>query len=213
MLQNISSQSQILDNSHQLIASLRSQSPASPFIRNALVRHQALHTELEARQKQSEHALSAWREALHHRWKCEIDAQRSYSQILQQLRSSYGTNSPQLQAIEPASSQHAGAVTDLLNDLRRLHATLQLMRPSLNGSMPDLLHLEGCCKKLEAALYETEQLEKQRRAATIARNLAEEACQRAIDETVRLLTQHRKVAVSLTVSAHSENVPAYADQG
>jgi hypothetical protein len=105
---------------------------------------------------------------------------------LQQLRQEYGSDAPQLQVLAPDGNQHAGAASDLLNDMHRMHAALQLAQPAcLQAAKIDLL--EKACAELDAALQETLQCETRRREAMLETRMAQEACQHAIAATHSLL--------------------------
>jgi hypothetical protein len=102
----------------------------------------------------------------------------------------------------PSNTSHAGTPADLLNDMRRLHASLVLMQSSYVGEEM-LNRLEGICDDLEEALIETDHLEKRRRSTTIERRMAEDACQRAIDETTRLLKDTLGVVPTIQIPTQS----------
>lgn len=193
MTQLYSPQRQPLEESNHLIHLLQQQANQSEAARNALARHQVIHNELYRQQVQSEHALAAWRHALTQRWQCEIEGQRIYSNILKKLQHYYGAESPQLQVIVPSNQPHAGAAEDLLNDMRRMHASLLLTQPSFPCSSECVMQLEAACHNLSVSLQETRYYETERRTINFKRRLAEEACLRSIDETNRLLNESETV--------------------
>jgi hypothetical protein len=202
MSQIISSHSKLLDESGRLIDTLQAYATTSSVAREALMRHEMLHQRLQEQQHRSEVALAEWRTALTRRWKCEIEGQRIYNGTVQHLRECYGDNTPQVQAIVPASS-HAGTAADLLNDMRRLHAALVMM----DGAYINAAHLdrlEATCAELNEALNDTERLEKNRRSATIERRMAEDACQRAMNDTTRLLRETLGNTMTIQPAAHAE---------
>jgi hypothetical protein len=187
-MQITSPYSKVLDDSAHLMHILASHTGNWPFARQALARHQALHHELEVHQMKSEYALAEWRSALTHRWQCEIDGQRIYNTILQQTREHYGAESPEFQTIAP-DTNHAGAATDLLNDMRHMHAALQLLEAApLEQSM--LTDLEHACQYLHDALTATRHHETRRRTTTLERQVIHSACERAIAETTSMLEAH-----------------------
>lgn len=183
---------QTLEESARLLATLESYSATSPAMRATLDQHRALHARLEAHHTASEAALASWREALTRRWQCEIEGQRLFMTIVGQLRASYGANSPYLRVIDPGTAAHAGGPADLLNDLRRLHASLKLIPPPLPFDPARLDHLEAVCCDLDAALAETCAREAERRHANLERRMAQDAFQRTLATTQNRLSEWLK---------------------
>lgn len=211
MSQFVSPGARLLDESHNLITLLEHTQASSPFVREALARQQALHTELQHRQMQSDQALAEWRMALTHRWQCEIEGQRIYTQILRHLRDRYGEDSPHVQILLPSNNQHAGTAADLLNDMRRLHASLLLLQPQ-SVDADTLAHLEAMCQQLDEALAQTQHLERKRRATTIERRMAEDACRQAIDETTRQFGMVLEMNETARSNGQSNGTLVYADR-
>jgi hypothetical protein len=189
MTQICSAPSKTLEESSHLIALLESRSATFPSARDALVRQRALHQELETHQEKSNRALAAWRSALTHRWQCEIEGQRHYMLLIQQLRDYYGDNSPQLQTVLPGHTTYTGSAEDLLHDMQRLHAALHLL-PTAPIEPERISELEAACTRLASALSETQRCETERRTTSLDRRMAQDACEHAIAETSALLARH-----------------------
>jgi hypothetical protein len=196
MTQMISPHSAILKESTQLITILETHAAASPHLQQALTRHRTLHRDLVRHQHQSEHSLAAWRAALTQRWQSEVQGQRIFNQILQQLRSHYGTDAIQLQAIAPTSEVCTGTAEDLLNNMRRMYAALLLMQSSLPFGSDALQQLEHACNELDEALSATQRLETERRHHALERRMMQETCQRAIAETTHMLNDYLGIPVA-----------------
>jgi hypothetical protein len=163
-----------------------------------------LHRELETHQEKSEQALAAWRAALTHRWQCEIEGQRRYMLLVQQLRDHYGDDSPQLQAVLPGHTTYTGSAEDLLHDMQRLHAALLLLTAA-PVSAHSIDELDAACAALAHALSETRRCETERRTTSLDRRLAQDACEHAIAEAHMLLGRHASGTRSML------EAPVYAE--
>lgn len=195
MTQINSPYSKTVYESNRLISLLESQADASFFAREALTRHRMIHSHLELHRVRSERALEAWRTALTIRWQCEIEGQRLYNQILDQLRTAFGADSPQVRAIiHSPTSCCAGSAEDLLEAMRRMHASLLLLQPDSPIRSQTIDRLGIACCELNNALQETKRFETARRNATLERQLAYAACERACEETRQILTQQLGVS-------------------
>ncbi len=208
MAQRTSLYSTILEESEQLIHLLEQYAADSALAREALTRHQQIHQELQTQQHRSEEALAQWRAALTRRWRCEVEGQRQYIQIVQKLRTFYGSTSAQVQAVLPSEHYQPGTAPNLLNDMRRMHATLQLMQPPLPDVRAVVDGLEQACSELDVALTETERCDRLRRMANIERRMTSDACQRASIDTRRTLQEHIGVAGQReTIAYHGHHIP------
>jgi hypothetical protein len=203
MTQTVSPSYNILEESEQLIAALQQHPTASAQVQDMLEHHIALREELTYRQEQSEQSLAAWREALQRRWHCEISGQRMYTKIVQQLRSFFGPDSPQLQIIEPHTAAPAGSAADLLNDMWRLHATLMILQPGLPCDAEIITQFEYACQNLDAALKDTVHYEEQRRRTSVEYHLAQDACWRTMEELTSLLAEQADIPNSIYATVYT----------
>jgi hypothetical protein len=206
MTQTVSPSHNILEESEQFIAALRQYAIAPA--QDVLERYVTLHEELRRQQAQSTQSLAAWREALQRRWHCEISGQRMYMKIVQQLRTFFGSDSPQLQVIEPHSAAPAGSAADLLNDMWRLHAALIILQPNLPCEADIIAQFELACQDLDQALRDTAHYEEQRRRTSVEYHLAQNACRRTMDETNNLLAAQFNIH-NVTQTAVYTNGHAY----
>jgi hypothetical protein len=188
-----SPQSNALEDSQRLITLLEGHAVAPSPAYDALARQRELHRDLEAHQIRSEQTLAAWRAALTRRWKCEVEGQRQYMRIIQQLRAHYGPDSPQMQALISSNDAQTGTASELLHDMRRMYAALLLIQPSLPFDAEHVHQLEAACNALDEALTETQHWETKRRQASIERRMADEACRRAIADATRLLEERSAI--------------------
>lgn len=184
-----SSSHNILLDSSRLINVLERYHPKLPFIDEELACHQALRRELEIYLQAGEDTLAEWRQALAQRWECEVAGQRCYLKIQRQLRDYFGADSPQFQVIAPLHDTTPRSAADLLADLQRVEAALNLLHdwPLVTDT---LAHLNRVCVRLEYALTQTSMCEKQRQNALLEQRLAYQAYQRARSQTQRLLAEY-----------------------
>jgi hypothetical protein len=188
--QIIASQYDIMEDQDRLIAVLERYRPYLPFVDEELARHQSLRQELEQHQGLSEQTLAEWRQALAQRWECEVVGQRLYQQIQSRLRDYFGSDSPHLRIIAPDNDEKARTAAELLNDLRRLEASLRLMQPRPPFVRLQLTELTQVCTNLEQALTWTQHCERQRHNAMLEQRLAYNLYEQVRKQTQRLLNEH-----------------------
>lgn len=178
----------IFEDSRRLIALLERHHVCHPSVAVELASHRDLYHQLEEQRRNSEQALAEWRSALARRWECEVAGQRLYLAIQRQLRDFFGPDAPYLQLIIPPQNNGACTATDLLIDLRRIEASLVMLRPQPSFTAEWLEQLAGACADLDAAIAWTARCETQRRNALLSQRLTYNAYHRARARTQRLLT-------------------------
>lgn len=190
MTQISTSSYDILADSNRMVALLERYRTDLPFVDKELALHQSLRHELETHQRAGEHSLAEWRQALARRWECEIAGQRFYMQMHRQLCDYFGADSPYLKIMLPDDTRSARTAVDLLNDLRRLQASLEIIQPQppfVCWQLPTLAHI---CNDLEEALKWTQHCEARRRTAMLEQRLAYNAYYHARTHTQRLLDEY-----------------------
>lgn len=177
-----------VDDSRNLIELLERHRTSLPFADSELVLYQKMRRELETYQGIIDHALVEWRAALTYRWECEVEGQRIYTRICEQLQNHFGVDAPHMQVVAPTYHEGASTAEDLLSDLRRLYATLKLIQTPLGQ---EYMHkLSGACDTLDGAITTTRYWEEQRRSAILSQRLVHEAYERASRKTKHMIVQH-----------------------
>ncbi len=180
----------VLADSNRMVALLERYRTDLPCVDKELALHQSLRHELETHQRDGEHALAEWRQALARRWECEIAGQRFYMHMQRQLCDYFGADSPHLKIMLPDNSQSARTATELLSDLRRLQASLEILQPQPPFVCLQLPALTQTCTDLEEALNWTQRCEARRRTAMLEQRLALNVYYHARAQTQRLLDEH-----------------------
>jgi hypothetical protein len=179
-----------LAESQRLIAALERQRSELPFADDILAMYRPTHAHLERSSELSDGAVEAWRAALAQRWECEVAGRRLYKQIVRQLVEHYGDTAPEVQLLSRGDAEVNSTPAELLHDLRRLQAALDLGVAALPFAAERLAEVERACVALEAAIEEAHQCESQRRTAALDRRMAQEAYRRARAATRRALIEH-----------------------
>jgi hypothetical protein len=179
-----------LAESQRLIAALERQRSQLPFADDILAMHRPTHANLERSSEQSDGAVEAWRAALAQRWECEVAGRRLYKQVVRQLVEHYGDTAPEVQLLSRVDAEVNSTPVELLHDLRRLQAALDLGLAALPFASERLAEVERACAALEAAIDTARLCESQRRSAALDRRMAQEAYRRARAATRRVLLDH-----------------------
>lgn len=177
----------LLEGASQLIALLERHRSSLPFADEELARHRALRHAIDDQHRRGEHALSDWREALSHRWECEVSAQRVYTAALRQLSAYYSDDSTYARLVAPAHPGNSTTASDLLDDMRRLEASIALLNPRPEFADGCLQQLRAAGDNLAAAIDWTGRCEAERRSILLEQRIASNLYQRACDKTRRLL--------------------------
>jgi chromosome segregation ATPase len=180
-----------LAESQRLIAALERRRSELPFADDVLAIHRPTHQNLERSSSSSDDAVEAWRAALARRWECEVAGRRLYKQIFRQLAEHLGRDdAPEIQLLSRGEAEVNSSPAELLHDLHRLQAALELVRASLPFAAQRLAEVERICAALESAIAEANSSEEQRRASALERRMAQEAYRRARATTQRALIEH-----------------------
>jgi hypothetical protein len=179
-----------LAESQRLIAALERQRSQLPFADDILAMHRPTHANLERSSELSDGAVEAWRSALAQRWECEVAGRRLYKQVVRQLAEHYGETAPEVQLLSRGEAEANSTPAELLHDLRRLQAALDLGVAALPFATEQLSAVERACVALEAAIETANLCESQRRTAALDRRMAQEAYRRARATTRRALLDH-----------------------
>ena len=182
--------SDALAESRRLIAALERKRDELPFADDVLAIHRPTHEDLARSSARSDDAVEAWRAALARRWECEVAGRRLYKQGVRQLAEHYGREAPEVQLLSRGGAEVDSSPAELLHDLRRLQAALELAQAALPGAAEYLDEAGRACAALEAAIADTADCEEQRRTAALDRRMAQEAYRRARAMTRRALIDH-----------------------
>lgn len=177
-----------LAESQRLIATIERLRGELPFADDILALHRPTHHELETSATKSEQAVDAWRAALARRWEAEVAGLRLYKRIVRQLAEHYGSErAPEVQMLSRGGAETESSPSELLTDLRRLHAALSVGLAFARERQPEV---ELACAALESAITDANQSETRRRVAVLDNRMAREAYRRARGETRRRLVEH-----------------------
>jgi hypothetical protein len=176
----------MVEDSSQLLALLERRQSELPAARDLLDRHRELHHELLHRQQNGERALEEWRRALARRWECEVAGQRLYMNVQRELVAYFGPSSQALLIFLHGDDRERDA-TQLLADLRRLHAALAITRGVPAAATEHLPELARACDALDEALRWSNRCEQQRHRAFLDRHLSQQAYQQVRERTERAL--------------------------
>jgi hypothetical protein len=183
--------SDALAESQHLIAMLERRRSELPFVENILAIHRPTHIDLERSSIKSDDAVEIWRVALAQRWECEINGRRLYKQTVRQLAEQYGgADAPEVQLLSRGGAEANSSPAELLHDLRRLQAALEMGLASLPFAARRLAEVDQACSALDAAIAAAQASEAQRRTAALDRRMAQEAYRRARAETERTLREY-----------------------
>jgi len=178
------------DPLNQIITLLEQLRNRLPFAEEELAYHTQLRAMLAEQQEQSAAALAAWRTALARRWECEVQAQRLYTYVRQQVIDAVGTDAPCWQLVEESPADGAWMATDLLNNLRRLAIVVDLIQPALPSHKAIQAELQTMAARLAHAIQETERCEEERRRVQAEQRMLNELCQRSYRRTRQRIVTH-----------------------
>ncbi len=182
--------SDALAESQRLIVALERRRSELPFAEDVLAIHRPTHEDLARCSAQSDDAVEAWRAALARRWECEVAGRRLYKQGVRQLIEHYGRGAPEVQLLSRGGAEVDSSPSELLHDLRRLQAALELARGALPSAAERLEEAGQIYVALETAISDASSREEQRRTAALDRRMAQEAYRRARTTTRRVLIDH-----------------------
>lgn len=180
------------DAATQIITMLELRRTEFPFADEELARHRTLRTALDEQITLGEQALAEWRQALSRRWEAEIHGQRIYSAIQRQISSYFGNDAMYLQLVAPSHPSTGLTASNLLSDMRRLEASLALLRPSPPFAEESLTHIRAASDRLAAAIEWSEHCELERRRVIIEQRMAANLYERVCQKTRRLMAAYTK---------------------
>ncbi|NNJ13496.1 hypothetical protein EKD04_024535 [Chloroflexales bacterium ZM16-3] len=180
------------DAAAQLIAMLETRRSELPFADEELARHRALRNALEEQIICGEQALAAWRQALAQRWQAEVIGQRTYIAVQRRISNCFGHDALYLQLVAPSQPASALTASNLLADMRRLEASLALLRPRPPFAEESLLQMREAGDRLAAAIEWSEHCEAERRRVMIEQRLATNLYERVCQKTRRLVAAHMR---------------------
>jgi hypothetical protein len=161
-----------------------------PFADEELARHQTLRSALDEQLARGEQALSDWRAALSRRWDAEVGGQRAYSSVRRQIAGYFGSDATYLQLVAPSQPATALTAGNLLADMRRLEASLALLRPRPPFAEESLDRMRDAGDRLAAAIEWSEHCEAERRRVLIEQRLANNLYERVCQKTRRLVASY-----------------------
>lgn len=178
------------DTINGLVALLERHCDTYPALSEELRRHRTLSRILAQHEDLAARALSAWRAAISERWEREVQAQRVYRLAQQQLGAYYGADPAYTQLIAPAHP--GGAITpgELLHELRRIEASLELLLPRPPFAAALLAELQAAREALARAMERTEACEAERRNVLAEQRIAVNLYERAYDRSRRLIVRY-----------------------
>jgi hypothetical protein len=171
----------------ELIALLEQRRAELPFADEELARHRALRSALDDQTARGEQTLAAWREALSRRWEAEVNGQRVYTAVQRRLASYFGNDTTYLQLVAPSHPSAALTPSNLLADMRRLEASLSLLRPQPPFAEESLTRMRAAGDALGAAIDWSERCEAERRHVLIEQRMAANLYERVCQKTCRLV--------------------------
>jgi hypothetical protein len=120
--------------------------------------------------------------------------QRAYNGMLRQLGLYYGGDPAYIMLIALPNSDAVITPTELLRNMRRLEASLELLtpRPPFADEVGERLHRSA--DELALAIEQTDRCETERRSILAEQRLASQLLQRAYERTHSLLTRHLTAA-------------------
>lgn len=174
----------------RLVALLERYRTTSPLLEEELAQQRALTHTLTEHRLHGERALSAWRTALSRRWECEVLAQRAYRNAQRQLGDYYGADTAYAQLIAPAQAGASSTASDLLQEVRRLHAVIELLAPRPPFADEASNRLRLAADELASAIDYSQHCESERRSLITEQRIAVSLYERAYNRARRLLANH-----------------------
>jgi hypothetical protein len=173
----------------RLVSLLERHSEHFPPLAEELAQQRALAELLAEHHRRGECALSAWRAALSLRWEREVDAQRAYSAVQRELAACYGGDPAYAQLIAPAHPGGASTPSDLLHEVRRLEASLELLAPRPPFAAAAAARLRAAASALAAAIERSARCEAERRSVVSEQRMVANLYERAYDRARRQLAR------------------------
>lgn len=176
--------------SQRLIAALEQSRTELPFADDVLRTHRSMHQELETSHSSSEQAVAEWRAALARRWECEVAGRRLYKQVMRQLVEFHGTvEAAAVTLLSRGGAEAESSPSELLEDLRRLHAALQI-EAAPPFAADRIAQIAAVYTDLEQAINQATSSEHRRRTAVLDSRMVREVYRRVRGETARALSAH-----------------------
>lgn len=177
------------EGAHNLIQLLERHRTTLPFADEEIAYYTDLRNSLDAQRQRSEETLSAWRSALSRRWACEVAGQRVLIHVQRKIVALYGDDTASIRVLAPSRAASPMTPSDLLNDLRRLEASIALLMPRPPFADESLGQLADAAERLAASIDETASCEAERRTALLDQRLALSLYERACGRTRQLLAE------------------------
>jgi hypothetical protein len=177
------------EGAHNLIKLLERHRTTLPFADEEIAYYTDLRNSLDAQRQHSEETLSAWRSSLSRRWECEVTGQRVLIHVQRKIVALYGDDAVSMRVIAPGRLASAMTPSDLLNDLRRLEASIALLMPRPPFADETLAQLADAATRLSTAIDDTARCEAERRTALLDQRLALSLYERACGRTRQLLAE------------------------
>jgi hypothetical protein len=178
------------DAASRLLAALEHHRDTHPLLDEELSRQRTLAAAMAEQRQRDEQSLSHWRAAISRRWECEVKAQRAYTSIERQLSAYYGDDAAYAQLIAPAHPASSSTASDLLHDVRRLEASLELLSPRPPFAAEAIARLRAVAEDLGTAIDLTVRCEVERRSVLTDQRIAANLYERAYDRARQLLARH-----------------------
>lgn len=116
--------------------------------------------------------------------------QRTYIAIQEQIGGYFGKDATYLQLVAPTQPASGLTASNLLTDMRRLEASLTLLRPRPPFAEESLTLMRGAGDRLAAAIEWSDHCEAERRRVLIEQRLAKNLYDRVCQKTRRLVEAH-----------------------
>ncbi|WP_129626909.1 hypothetical protein [Candidatus Oscillochloris fontis] len=178
------------ETTSQLLTLLELRRHELPFADEELARHQTLLNAIEEQNQRGEQTLADWRKALSQRWQAEVAGQRTYIAVQRKLAAYFDNDTTYLQLVAPTSPSAALTATTLLADMRRLEASLTLLRPRPPFAEESLAQMHAAGDQLAAMISLTEHCEAERRRVLIEQRMASHLYERVCQKTRQLVTEY-----------------------
>jgi hypothetical protein len=161
-----------------------------PFADEELARHRALRNALDEQHARGEQTLTDWRQALSQRWDAEVSGQRTYIAVQRKIADYFGNDAVYLQLVAPSQPAAALTASNLLADMRRLEASIALLRPRPPFAEESLAQIREAGDRLAGAIEWSEHCEAERRRVLIEQRMANNLYERVCQKTRRLVASH-----------------------
>ncbi|NTV62410.1 MAG: hypothetical protein HGA65_02590 [Oscillochloris sp.] len=180
------------DTATQLLTMLELRRNEFPFADEELARHHALRNALDEQNERSTQTLAAWRQAISQRWEAEINGQRTYIAIQREIEAYFSDDATYLQLVAPSQPATALTANNLLADMRRLEASLALLRPRPPFAERSLALMREAGDRLSTTISWTDHCEAERRRVLIEQRMAANLYERVCQKTRQLMAAYSK---------------------